>query len=81
MRMNESDGAEVLANIVGTNITLEKTRRTSSGEYTGESSNKVVEEYRVNPNEIKNLPDLEGYFYSKNNPAKVVKFVTEFMEV
>ena len=81
MRINESTGAEEMSNIVGTNITLEQTRRTSDGDYTGESSNRIVDEYRINPNDIKNLQNLEGFFYSKNNPQEVVKFVTEFVKV
>lgn len=81
MRVNESTGAEEMANIVGTNLTVEQTRRTSGGDYTGESSNKVVDEYRINPNDIKNLANLEGFFYSKNKPQEVVKFITEFVEV
>lgn len=81
MRVTDQDSAETMAKLIGTEKGIQKTSRTSEGIGTGESSNKLVDQFRVSPNEIKNFPSLFGIYYTKNKPNEVKRFKTKFVKV
>lgn len=81
MRVTDQDSAETMAKLIGTEKGIQKTSRTSEGINTGESSNKLVDQFRISPNEIKNLPSLFGIYYTKNKPNEVKRFKTKFIKV
>lgn len=81
MRVVDQDSAETMAKLIGTEKGIQKTSRTSEGIGTGESSNKLVDQFRISPNEIKNFPSLFGIYYTKNKPNEVKRFKTKFIKV
>lgn len=81
MRVVDQDSAETMAKLIGTEKGIQKTSRTSEGISTGESSNKLVEQFRVSPNDIKNFPSLYGIYYTKNRPNEVKRFKTKFIKI
>lgn len=81
MRVTEQDSAETMAKLIGTEKGIQKTSRTSEGFNTGESSNKLVDQFRISPNEIKNFPSLFGIYYTKNKPNEVKRFKTKFVKI
>jgi type IV secretory pathway TraG/TraD family ATPase VirD4 len=81
MRVSEQDSAETMAKLIGTEKGIQKTSRTSEGMSTGESSNKLVDQFRVSPNEIKNFPSLFGIYYTKNRPNEIKRFKTKFIKI
>lgn len=81
MRVVDQESAETMAKLIGTEKGIQKTSRTSEGISTGESSNKLVDQFRVSPNEIKNFPSLFGIYYTKNRPNEVKRFKTKFIKI
>lgn len=81
MRVTDQDSAETMAKLIGTEKGIQKTSRTSEGMSTGESSNKLVDQFRISPNEIKNFPSLFGIYYTKNKPNEVKRFKTKFIRI
>lgn len=81
MRVVDQESAETMAKLIGTEKGIQKTSRTSEGISTGESSNKLVEQFRVSPNDIKNFPSLYGIYYTKNRPNEVKRFKTKFIKI
>ena len=81
MRVSEQDSAETMAKLIGTEKGIQKTSRTSEGMSTGESSNKLVDQFKISPNEIKNFPSLFGIYYTKNRPNEVKRFKTKFIKI
>ena len=81
MRVTDQDSAETMAKLIGTEKGIQKTSRTSEGMSTGESSNKLVDQFRISPNEIKNFPSLFGIYYTKNRPNEVKRFKTKFVKI
>lgn len=81
MRVTDQDSAETMAKLIGTEKGIQKTSRTSEGFNTGESSNKLVDQFRISPNEIKNFPSLFGIYYTKNKPNEVKRFKTKFIRI
>lgn len=81
MRVTDQESAETMAKLIGTEKGIQKTSRTSEGIGTGESSNKLVDQFRVSPNEIKNFPSLFGIYYTKNKPNEVKRFKTKFIKI
>lgn len=81
MRVTDQDSAETMAKLIGTEKGIQKTSRTSEGISTGESSNKLVDQFRISPNEIKNLPSLYGIYYTKNKPNEIKRFKTKFVKI
>lgn len=81
MRVTDQDSAETIAKLIGTEKGIQKTSRTSEGFNTGESSNKLVDQFRISPNEIKNFPSLYGIYYTKNKPNEVKRFKTKFVKI
>ena len=81
MRVTDQESAETIAKLIGTEKGIQKTSRTSEGIGTGESSNKLVDQFRISPNEIKNFPSLYGIYYTKNKPNEVKRFKTKFIKI
>ena len=81
MRVTDQESAETMAKLIGTEKGIQKTSRTSEGINTGESSNKLVDQFRISPNEIKNFPSLFGIYYTKNRPNEVKRFKTKFVKI
>lgn len=81
MRVTDQDSAETMAKLIGTEKGIQKTSRTSEGIRTGESSNKLVDQFRVSPNEIKNFPSNFGIYYTKNKPNEIKRFKTKFVKI
>lgn len=81
MRVTDQDSAETMAKLIGTEKGIQKTSRTSEGIGTGESSNKLVDQFRISPNDIKNFPSLYGIYYTKNKPNEVKRFKTKFIKI
>ena len=81
MRVTDQESAETMAKLIGTEKGIQKTSRTSEGISTGESSNKLVDQFRVSPNDIKNFPSLFGIYYTKNRPNEVKRFKTKFIKI
>jgi hypothetical protein len=81
MRVTDQESAETMAKLIGTEKTIQKTSRTSEGIGTGESSNKLVDQFKISPNEIKNFPSLFGIYYTKNKPKEVKRFKTKFVKI
>ena len=81
MRVTDQDSAETMAKLIGTEKGIQKTSRTSEGINTGESSNKLVDQFKVSPNDIKNFPSLFGIYYTKNKPNEVKRFKTKFVKI
>ena len=81
MRVTDQESAETMAKLIGTEKTIQKTSRTSEGIGTGESSNKLVDQFKISPNEIKNFPSLFGIYYTKNKPNEVKRFKTKFVKI
>ena len=81
MRVTDQDSAETMAKLIGTEKGIQKTSRTSEGMNTGESSNKLVDQFRISPNEIKNFPSLFGVYYTKNKPNEIKRFKTKFVRI
>jgi hypothetical protein len=81
MRVTDQESAETMAKLIGTEKGIQKTSRTSEGINTGESSNKLVDQFRISPNEIKNFPSLFGIYYTKNRPNEVKRFKTKFIKI
>ena len=81
MRVTDQDSAETMAKLIGTEKGIQKTSRTSEGINTGESSNKLVDQFRISPNEIKNFPSLYGIYYTKNKPNEIKRFKTKFVKI
>lgn len=81
MRVVDQESAETMAKLIGTEKGIQKTSRTSEGMSTGESSNKLVDQFRISPNEIKNFPSLFGIYYTKNRPNEIKRFKTKFIKI
>lgn len=81
MRVVDQESAETMAKLIGTEKGIQKTSRTSEGIGTGESSNKLVDQFRISPNDIKNFPSLYGIYYTKNKPNEVKRFKTKFIKI
>ena len=81
MRVTDQESAETMAKLIGTEKGIQKTSRTSEGIGTGESSNKLVDQFRISPNEVKNFPSLYGIYYTKNKPNEVKRFKTKFIKI
>jgi Type IV secretory pathway, VirD4 components len=76
----DDDTANELSKFIGTEKQVKQTSRSNEEGNTGESSNNVVDEFVINPNKIKRLPNLHGYYYSHNRPGEPSKFVTTFVK-
>ena len=65
-RQDSPDDAELWSRFFGTRTVVKQTYRTKDGLGTGESSNRVTQEFRVNPDAIKELKTGECIFSVKS---------------
>jgi len=76
--------AEVLASMVGTTPGKEITKQTTDGllfrGYTGTGSEKTVEQFRMHPNEFKNL-NVGQAIVIRKNPPRNAKIEVSFLEI
>lgn len=68
-RQDEPDDAEAWSRFFGTRVAIKKTFQTRDGQQTGMSSNRVVQEFRVPPDTIKDLKTGECVFSMKTAGA------------
>lgn len=82
MRVNNDETAEKMAAIIGTKKEVSTTYQTSNAGFGEKGTIKEIDQFKVHPNSIKELPKNKGYFYSKRNPRVEIKpFITKFIEV
>lgn len=82
MRLNSAADAETMANIIGTKASVETTHK-SAGillDADGAGTKKVVREYKVSPDTIKELPPLHAILYDKQEPANIKMLKVPFVE-
>lgn len=76
--------AELLAGVAGTKAGKEITKQTTNNilfrGYTGMGSEKIVEEFRMHPNEFKSLNVGEAIVIAKN-PPRTVKINVEYLDL
>lgn len=78
-RQNSAESAEKVADIAGTVETVTRTERSSMGQSTEESSNTLAHEYRLNPSEIKDLPNHTAFYIIKGeHGTEVHRFMNEW---
>jgi conjugal transfer pilus assembly protein TraD len=83
MRLNSAADAETMANIIGTKASVETTHK-SAGillDADGAGTKKVVREYKVSPDMIKELPPLHAILYDKQEPADIKMLKVPFVEL
>lgn len=82
MRVNDDASAEKMASIIGTKKEVSTTYQTSDRSFGTKGTIKEIDQFKVHPNYIKELPINMGYFYSKRKTRMNVKpFKTEFVKV
>lgn len=82
MRVNDDASAEKMAAIIGTRKEVSTTYQTSDRSFGTKGTIKEIDQFKVHPNYIKELPANMGYFYSKRKTRMNVKpFKTEFVKV
>ena len=82
MRLNSAADAETMANIIGTKASVETTHK-SAGillDADGAGTKKVVREYKVSPDTIKELPPLHAILYDKQEPVDIKMLKVPFIE-
>lgn len=82
-RLNSAQDAETMANIVGTREIVETTHK-SSGAYLdagGAGTKKIVHEYKVSPDLIKELPPLQAILYDKEDIGHVKLLKVPFVDL
>lgn len=62
LKQADDKSAETLCKAVGTKLSTELTSKIDSFGKTGQGTVKIVDEFRVNPNKLKNLPLEVGYW-------------------
>lgn len=82
LQLNSSKDAERVANIIGTYETIETTRKSSGSglDPAGTGTKKIVHEYKVSPDTIKELPPLKAIYYNKRNTDNVQFITVPFVE-
>lgn len=65
LRQNNPKSAQIFAEVFGTKLAQSITNQTEGIDFTGQGTVTENHEFLVNPNEIKNLPNLVGYYYQK----------------
>lgn len=83
MLNNDEETVDRLCKLVGTRKVVEITKRSDDGEDTGQSSNRVVDNFILHPNDLKQIAKGSGigYFYDKSKPYEVTEFTTRFVKV
>lgn len=80
LRLNTPKDAEHMSNVIGTKMAVETTRKSTGMHlhYTADGSKKVVNEYKIPPDKIKELKKLELLFYNKDEPDVVKKIKLKY---
>jgi len=81
LRQNDPDSAEKMASIIGTQTQVGRTYQTEIDGWTGRGSDRIVQEFKVHPDLIKELPNLVGYWYDKRYPKDIKRFKVRFVDV
>ncbi|MBR2706680.1 MAG: type IV secretion system DNA-binding domain-containing protein [Mogibacterium sp.] len=77
-RQNDADSAEELANLIGTELSVTQTVRTTNDSVTGEGSSTAERSFIISPDYIKNLEDNRGIVVSKR-PKQIQLFKNRFV--
>ena len=83
LRLNAAQDAEMMANIIGTAETVETTHKSSGTllDAGGAGSKKVVREYKVSPDIIKELPPLQAIIYDKQDVEHIKLLEVPFVDL
>ena len=81
MRVTDQDSAETMAKLIGTEKGIQKHHGLAKVSTRAKVQNKLVDQFKVSPNEIKNFPSLFGIYYTKNKPNEVKRFKTKFVKI
>lgn len=83
MLNNDEETVDRLCKLVGTRKAVETTKRSDDGEDTGQSSNRLVDNFILHPNDLKQIAKGSGigYFYDKAKPYEVQEFKTRYVKV
>lgn len=83
LRLNAAQDAEMMANIIGTAETVETTHKSSGTllDAGGAGSKKVVREYKVSPDMIKELPPLQAIIYDKQDVEHIKLLEVPFIDL
>ena len=76
---HSAEDAERAAKIIGTRKIPEITKRINGASYDPAGSLKIVEEFRVHPNVVKNLSQREMILYNKTNNPDLTKIKWDFV--
>ncbi len=76
---NEPEDAEYAASITGTKHAIEMTKKVEGIDYTEAGMQKVVKEYKVHPDQIKEQRPCEGFYYQKLPKPRLVKFKLDYV--
>lgn len=72
LQLNDPADAETMAGYFGTRQAIEDTYRTADLlTLDGAGTKRIVREYRVSPDDLKELPPLTGYYYNKRQAGKI----------
>ena len=84
LKQADDKSAQVFADTIGTKKTVEITDQINVnilGGSTGVGTRKIVDEYKVNPNDLKELPLLEGYWIDTMSNAPIIRTKLPFIDV
>lgn len=73
LKQADDKSAETLANTIGTRKSSQLTSKLDSMGKTGQGTTKIVDEYKINPNDLKNIPLEVGYWIDtlQENPIPI----------
>lgn len=73
LQLNSSEDAEEMAKLIGTRLVIETTRKSQGAflDSAATGSKKIVNQFKVSPDAIKELRPLEVVLYNKKEPEKV----------
>ena len=83
LQLNAAADAETMANIIGTKLTVETTRKSTGRllDPDAAGTKKLVHEYKVSPDTIKELRPLTAIYYDKQHPERISLVQIPFVEV
>lgn len=83
LRLNSAEDAEKMSNIIGTREVVETTHK-SSGlllDASGAGTKKIIHEYKVPPDTIKELPPLHAIVYDKQDTEHIKLLKVPFLDL
>lgn len=72
---NSASDAERAAKIMGTKKTSEVTRRMDGANFSATGSTKVIDQFKIHPDQIKELNPLEMFVYDKTSKTKIPELI------